>query len=150
MQNMLMAANQDGGMACWGFLVVIIILGIAASIYAKRAKDAYLASLAKLKSDPHNPDLREATLALGRKYANLVRKRKGAGRFDEIALTNDINAACARAGSQVRIERDPAASQVTRETERVIERQVMVMRCRFCGNLTPADLNKCQSCGGKQ
>jgi hypothetical protein len=39
---------------------------------------------------------------------------------------------------------------VVREIERIVERQVLVIRCRFCGNLTAADLSQCQSCGGKQ
>jgi rRNA maturation endonuclease Nob1 len=29
----------------------------------------------------------------------------------------------------------------------VIERQVVVMRCRFCKELTPAELSACKSCG---
>jgi hypothetical protein len=33
------------------------------------------------------------------------------------------------------------------ERERVIERQVLVMRCKFCGELTPMDLVSCKSCG---
>jgi hypothetical protein len=42
-----------------------------------------------------------------------------------------------------------AGSSDSRQTERLIERQVLVMRCRFCGNLTAADLTQCQSCGGR-
>lgn len=29
----------------------------------------------------------------------------------------------------------------------VIERQILVVRCRYCGQMTPADLNACRSCG---
>ena len=28
-----------------------------------------------------------------------------------------------------------------------IERQVVVVRCKYCGKLTPVDLEKCKSCG---
>jgi len=30
----------------------------------------------------------------------------------------------------------------------VIERQVVVTRCKYCGHLTPVDLAACQGCGG--
>lgn len=32
--------------------------------------------------------------------------------------------------------------------ERVIERQVLVVRCKHCGELTAADLRECRHCGG--
>lgn len=35
------------------------------------------------------------------------------------------------------------------ERERVIERQVIVTRCKFCQNLTPVDLSACKECGAK-
>lgn len=31
--------------------------------------------------------------------------------------------------------------------ERVIERQILVTRCQFCGELTPVDLKTCAGCG---
>lgn len=33
--------------------------------------------------------------------------------------------------------------------EKVIERQVLVVRCSYCNGLTPADVSTCQSCGAK-
>jgi hypothetical protein len=68
----------------------------------QRARQAYLDSLEKLKRDPRSPDLRDRTLALGREYAAkatlcLQNAISGAANFDEVALMNDINAACARA-----------------------------------------------------
>jgi hypothetical protein len=30
----------------------------------------------------------------------------------------------------------------------VVERQVVVTRCKYCGHLTPVDLEACQGCGG--
>ena len=62
----------------------------------REAKASYQASLAKLKSNPTNPDLKQRT-QLGRIYSNLTRRKRGVTIFDEVALMNDINAACAGA-----------------------------------------------------
>ncbi len=71
----------------------------------EQASDEYFNSLEKLKSDPNNADLRQYTLALGRKYSELSRRlNTGTGSitvYDEVALLNDINAACANAKSTV-------------------------------------------------
>lgn len=37
--------------------------------------------------------------------------------------------------------------EVEKHVERIVERQVVVMRCRFCKKLTPVDLTACESCG---
>lgn len=63
------------------------------------AREAYQRALVRLKADPRNPDLRQQTLALGRTYSNLMRDKKGRTIFDEVALMNDINAACAGAST---------------------------------------------------
>lgn len=63
----------------------------------KSAEQSYRAKLQSLRCDPNNPDLREKTLELGRAYSNMMRNNKGHTIFDEMALMNDINAACARA-----------------------------------------------------
>ncbi|MEO7593716.1 MAG: hypothetical protein ABI134_21045 [Byssovorax sp.] len=34
-------------------------------------------------------------------------------------------------------------------SERVVERQVVVTRCRYCKELTPIDLVECKSCGAR-
>jgi hypothetical protein len=86
------------------FLIVVVLFVIGA-IYsgmqkekAKRtARKAYLESLEKLKATPTNADLKQNTLALGRHYSRLTRDKKGNTLFDEVALMNDINAACAAA-----------------------------------------------------
>ncbi|MBX3190645.1 MAG: hypothetical protein KF819_26830 [Labilithrix sp.] len=31
----------------------------------------------------------------------------------------------------------------------IVERQVVVMHCKYCQSLTPADLSACKSCGGQ-
>lgn len=82
------------------FIVVAIIVAAAASAdAAQKRKDqarvAYQSSLEELKRSPANADLRQRTLELGRFYSNLMRDQKGNTLFDEVALMNDINAACA-------------------------------------------------------
>ena len=75
-------------------LVIAVVMAIGQNKARERARVAYLNALARLKRDPGNPDLREETLRLGRAYSNLTRQR-GVTLFDEVALSNDINAACA-------------------------------------------------------
>ncbi|MDI1431501.1 hypothetical protein [Polyangium sorediatum] len=54
----------------------------------------------------------------------------------------------ARNARQHSLHAMPAAMPAVVHREReVIERQVVVMRCRFCNQLTPAELTQCKSCG---
>ena len=89
------------GFLCFGsFMLVVIVLLISSLAKEKeieKAKSAYKACLQRLKQDPTNADLRECSLHFGRKYSNLTRDKKGVTIFDEVALMNDINAACAGA-----------------------------------------------------
>lgn len=78
-------------------VVVGVLLGLSAEKSKRQAKEAYETALGELKHDPNNSDLRQLTLALGRTYSNLMRDKKGHTVFDEVALMNDINAACAGA-----------------------------------------------------
>ena len=84
-------------------LVIVAIVAIAIMVSSAnaralaRAKKAYQDSLAALSHDPANARLKTNTLSLGRFYANLTRDKKGVAMFDEVALMNDINAACAAA-----------------------------------------------------
>lgn len=89
---------------CILFVILIVLVVVAAANAAKsaqqakdKARRAYQESLAQLKLDPSNPNLRQETLRLGREYSNLTRDQKGVTVFDEVALSNDINAACAGA-----------------------------------------------------
>jgi hypothetical protein len=88
-----------------GIIVIAIVAGVWAGIQKQkaleRAKKAYLEALAQLKVAPNNADLKQHTLALGRAYSHLTRDKKGVSLFDEVALMNDINAACAAAGTGV-------------------------------------------------
>ena len=64
----------------------------------QHAFTSYRQSLELLKQQPNDPELRQKTLGLGRYYSNLTRNNKGVTVYDEVALSNDINAACAGAG----------------------------------------------------
>jgi putative oligomerization/nucleic acid binding protein len=63
------------------------------------AHGAYEGSLAALKEQPANPNFRQEALRLGRIYSSLTRQ-SGATAYDELALANDISAACAAAASR--------------------------------------------------
>lgn len=83
-------------------IVIAIIIGVANGKERKKReqqlKDAeqdYRTSLLQLKRNPTNADLKQKTLALGRFFSNLTRERKGVTVYDEMAIMNDINAACA-------------------------------------------------------
>lgn len=80
-----------------GVIVIAVMISNAKARALAKAKKAYLDSLARLSHDPANAALKTNTLALGRFYANLTRDKKGVAMFDEVALMNDINAACAAA-----------------------------------------------------
>jgi hypothetical protein len=96
---------------CIVWLVAVVVGGaliaIVLHVSTDQARKAYYAELEKLKNDPHNPNLREHVLALGRKYAAALRNTGRQTVFDEVALLNDVNAACARAGQRVIIEAGP-------------------------------------------
>lgn len=107
---------------CVLFLVLMVLVVIGVSNAAKaaqqakeKARGAYQESLAKLKLDPSNPNLRQETLRLGREYSNLTRDQKGVTVFDEVALSNDINAACAGAA----VPRQPIAPAAGSVEERL-------------------------------
>jgi hypothetical protein len=81
-----------------GFIIWILIeLAREKKAHLAATKAAYERHLARLKEDPTNPELKQRTLALGRTYSNLTRNRKGVAVYDEGALSNDINSACAAA-----------------------------------------------------
>lgn len=57
----------------------------------------YQATLARLRESPSDPHLKQRTLDAGRALAATTRKGSGVAIFDEVALMNDIQAACAGA-----------------------------------------------------
>jgi hypothetical protein len=81
-------------LACLLLVVIRLVTGIG------QAKKGYDDSLEELKGDPHNSDLREKVLALGRQYAGRLHA-VGLGKvFDEAALRNDVDAALVEAESK--------------------------------------------------
>jgi hypothetical protein len=94
------------GLIILAILAIAVVAAISQSNARDRARVAYQKALARLKQDPANPDLREETLKLGRAYCGLMRNRRGVALFDEVALSNDISAACAAA---FRPQRQPVA-----------------------------------------
>jgi hypothetical protein len=80
-------------------VIVAVLAGVAQANALEKARQAYQGSLTQLTNDPTNPQKRQATLALGRAYSNLTRNKKGVTVFDEVALMNDINAACGGAAT---------------------------------------------------
>ena len=87
----------------WLIFFVVIGLLIWIGVYGamdlekrqENARHQYHMCLSSLKKEPDNADLRQRTLAMGRIYSFLLRDAKGNTLFDEIALMNDITAACA-------------------------------------------------------
>lgn len=82
-----------------------------------QAYESYRQSLELLKQHPSNPDLRQRALEWGRHYSNLTRDKKGITVYDEVALANDINAACAGAGNPAR----DSAATATRSIEQRLD-----------------------------
>jgi hypothetical protein len=96
---------------CWivivGVVGIAFLIAIAQSQALEKAKAAYQESLGALAEDPTNTVLHQKTLELGRAYSNLTRNKEGATLFDEVALMNDINAAC---GAKVGIAEQKATA----------------------------------------
>jgi hypothetical protein len=100
--------DPSGAVCCGGailFIVVVIVVAVKAGNEQTRqltaARDVYYDALRKLKANPTSADLRQSTLQLGRIYSNLTRNKKGVTIYDEVALSNDINAACAGAATLI-------------------------------------------------
>src|SRR5262249_49668859 len=81
-------------------LLVVVYMSNNKERTKEAARKAYADSLEELKRDPTNANLRQETLRLGRSYSNLTRNSKGVTVFDEVALSNDLNAACAAAAAR--------------------------------------------------
>ena len=112
-----MDPNTIGGLGCFVAIVAIFAaIVVSSNQKSKRtslARQTYLESLETLKRRPADPDLRQSALELGRVYSNLTRNSKGVTIFDEVALSNDINAACAAAA---RPDLTPAATHASQPT----------------------------------
>lgn len=110
---------MDGGAICLlvvpVIIIAVIITAIVKSTNREDARLAYQQRLAQLKADPTNPDLRQSTLELGRAYSRRTRNEAGIPSFDEVALMNDINAACAGATRAANSPREGNSNQSIEE-----------------------------------
>ncbi len=114
-------ADDITGVICLGVIVFIVVLAVMSGNSTKRqrakaledARQAYQNSLTYLKANPTNAEVRQGTLEYGRRYSNLTRNRKGVTIFDEVALMNDINAACG--GATTIAEKKPVPQSQTIE-----------------------------------
>jgi len=84
------------------------------------AHRAYQEHLEQLKDEPTDPALRQETLRLGRLYSNLTRNNQGVTIFDEVALANDINAACAAAASPHRAKEGSGSQSIEERLEKLV------------------------------
>ena len=69
-------------------------------------KAAYEKSLELLKARPNDSELRGETLYIGREFASFQRER-GQTVFDEVAIKNDIDSACAGIITQSTVSSQP-------------------------------------------
>jgi len=83
-----------GGIAV---LAVALVVALLVLVSQARARNAYFDSLERLRRDPRNAALLEATLELGRAYARHIGRfaNRRPGIVDEVALISEINAFCA-------------------------------------------------------
>jgi len=118
-----------------GCAIALVAIGIAVAFYLRsqaeearkrrEAEEKYRASLSEaegnyrqmleiLRSNPTDPKMREKALSWGRRFAELTRQAVGSSVtiYDEVALSNDINAACAGANraNHVAVSHEPGAS----------------------------------------
>ena len=84
-------------------LVWAVIFGFVSGAWKEKdiavAKKKYIESLYALKRAPSNVDIKQRTIVLGRAYGRLTRGKQGHPLFDEFALMQDVNAACAGANA---------------------------------------------------
>jgi hypothetical protein len=108
------AVTKMEGICLGGFVLIILVImfavfvGQAAAKATQEAQQNYHAGLQRLKENPTNAVLRQEVLALGREYSNRTRNQQGITIYDEVALKNDIDAACAGA---VAIQKPTASAQ---------------------------------------
>ena len=117
----------------------IMMFAVAANGFAQQADDhcargraleTYNSALLALKRSPNDADKRMAALQAGRRYSALTRDQKQVQLFDEIALKNDLDAACASAAGSV-----PAAQNSSQ-----------VRECPFCAELVLQKAKLCKHC----
>lgn len=106
---------------------IVVIFAVIRAQQLNEAKTAYQTALAKLTSNPTDNNLRIAALEAGRRYADIARKAagsKGRAIFDEVALSNDLNARSGAPPSQSADgKKCPQCAELVKSDARI---------CRFC------------------
>lgn len=106
---------------------IAVIVSIIKSQQLKAAEEAYLAALNELSANPADNRLRIAALEAGRHYADLARRAagsKGRAIFDEVALSNDLNARSPSAAPPATGGKQcPQCAEIVKPDARI---------CRFC------------------
>ncbi|HRH40476.1 MAG TPA: hypothetical protein PKY82_02440 [Pyrinomonadaceae bacterium] len=102
--NSLQMLRASGAL---GIIIVLLLFAVIGFLlyrkqsarYKKKADifKKYQQSLSRLRTNPNDAELKQRTITLGRTYSNLTRNKNGDIAFDEMALMNEINAACANA-----------------------------------------------------
>lgn len=118
--------------------LVVVIFTVGNSMSNKseieNARDIYQNNLTRLTEDPTNSTLKMQTLESGRSYSNLTRNKNGISLFDEVALMNDINAACA--GATVVKNETSNDSQKCPHCAELIKKRCKI--CRYCQRDIPS------------
>jgi hypothetical protein len=126
--------DNDAGCIIFALMAIALFVGLAIlaaqnsgrANALREAQEAYQSSLTALKASPTNADLKGTTLQKGRIYSNLTRNNKGVTMYDEVALMNDINAACAGAGaSQPATNNDRSIDERLARLQQLRERELI-------------------------
>lgn len=124
-------ATKGNDMEIWLIIGVIvgiaIIVGVISAQQLEKARIRYEEALAQLSLSSADNDLRIAALEAGRHYADLARKAAGNKRraiFDEVALSNDLNARSGTAPAKAAdAKKCPQCAELVKPDARM---------CRFC------------------
>src|SRR5690606_8843437 len=108
---------------------------------SKQQSDPSFARQAEARpSSRHEDDL---DTALARLQDRLIRGEISEATYAELKETL-VKRSEARAELLPGTKPETSTAPLERHTEKVVERQVIVMRCRYCKKLTPVDLTACE------
>lgn len=125
--------------------VVAVLFAIMNAGAAERAREEYQQALSKLTLDPHNPQLKQQAVSLGRIAMDATRRENSQGgmeAIDELAIANDIAAATAAAGRPT--EPDILETKLI-ETESVAKRLEKLTLLWKSGAIDDSEYNACRT-----
>ena len=114
-----------------GFIITLILFAYDRDAKAREeelqnARSKYDDVLTSLKTNPSDPDMRQKAVEIGRVYSNLTRNKRGVTVYDEMALMNDINAACAGATAiSSKAETSPALEERLAKLSELYEKDII-------------------------